>query len=231
MNCQDRNALCQDVSSVSAESSPIPLDEKEEVNMMSPIVRKGLTSVNGIMSKRTSLQVLNLAVARYECTYGRGCDGICCQEGRPLVYPEEIDLLQANMEQFWHLLRPEARSLIQRKGFLTQRRRLGERTLRNVAGWCAFFNQGCVLHKVGAEQGDPFKYKPAVCALFPIQMDEKDRWYVRQRGYKGEKWDLFCLDPGSTPVPAAESLHTELALAQRFDDEMKQSPTTSPKSS
>jgi len=125
------------------------------------------------------------------------------------------------MKKFWTLLRPEARTLIEKKGFLTQRRRLGERTLRSVAGWCAFFNHGCVLHKVGAEEGDPFKYKPAVCALFPIQMDAQDRWYVRQRGYKGEKWDLFCLDPQSTSVPAAESLQAEIALAQRFDEEEK----------
>jgi uncharacterized protein DUF3109 len=179
--------------------------------------------VKGIMSERTSLQVLNLAEARYECTYGRGCDGVCCQEGRPLVYPEEIDLLQKNLKRLWPLLRPEVRRFIERKGFLTSRRRLGERTVRKVAGWCAFFNQGCVLHKVGALEGDPFKYKPAVCALFPIQMDDKDRWYVRQKGYKGEKWDLFCLDPASTSVPAAESLGAELALAQRFDDEIKQS--------
>jgi len=171
------------------------------------------------MAERSSLQVINLAEARYECTYGRGCDGICCREGRPLVYPEEIDRLQADMKKFWALLRPEARTLIERKGFITRRRRLGERTLRSVAGWCVFFNNGCVLHKVGAEEGDRFKYKPAVCALFPIQMDDKDRWYVRQRGYKGEKWDLFCLDPSSTSVPAAESLQAEIALAQRFDDE------------
>lgn len=177
--------------------------------------------LQSLMTERSPLSIINLAEARYECTYGRGCDGICCREGRPLVYPEEIDRLQADMKKFWHLLRPEARTLIEKKGFLTQRRRLGERTLRSVAGWCAFFNQGCVLHKVGAEEGDPFKYKPAVCALFPIQMDAQDRWYVRQRGYKGEKWDLFCLDPQSTSVPAEKSLQAEIALAQRFDEEEK----------
>jgi hypothetical protein len=118
-------------------------------------------------------------------------------------------------------LRVEARNLIEKKGFLTKRRRLGQRTLRSVAGWCVFFNQGCVLHKVGAGEGDPFKYKPAVCALFPIQTDAQDRWYVRQWGYKGEKWNLFCLDPKSTCVPAAESLQAEIALAQRFDEEEK----------
>jgi hypothetical protein len=172
-----------------------------------------------IMAEIFPLQVLNLTEARYECTYGRGCDGICCQQGRPLVYPEEIERTDANLDRFWPLLRPEARQAIEKRGYLMKRRRLGQRVMRSAGGWCVFFNQGCVFHKVGAEEGDPFKYKPAVCALFPIQMDEKDRWYVRQKGLKGEKWNLFCLDPKSTMVPAAESLQREIALAQRFSEE------------
>ncbi len=166
-----------------------------------------------------SLSVINLAEARYECTYGRGCDGICCSQGRPLVYAEEIANLDANMHKFLPALRPEARRFIARHGYLTKRRRLGQRVARHTKGWCVFFNEGCVLHKLGAAEGDKFRYKPAVCSLFPIQMDEKDRWYVRQKGFKGEKWDLFCLDPQSTTIPAAESLKSELALAQRFTDE------------
>jgi hypothetical protein len=166
-----------------------------------------------------SLQVINLDQARYECTYGRGCDGICCREGRPLVYPEEIERTDANLHRFVPLLRPEARKAIERRGYLSQRRRLGQRVMRSAGGWCVFFNQGCVFHKVGAQEGDPFRYKPAVCALFPIQRDEHDRWYVRQKGYKREKWDLFCLDPESTIVPAADSLAREIALAQRFAEE------------
>ena len=142
-----------------------------------------------------SLPIVNLTEARFECTYGRGCDGVCCQSGRPLIYPEEIAKLDANLEKFLPLLRPEARACVEKKGYLTDRRRLGERMARHAGGWCVFFNQGCVLHKVGAAEGDKLLYKPAVCALFPIQQDEHDRWYVRQKGYKREKWDLFCLDP------------------------------------
>jgi hypothetical protein len=115
------------------------------------------------------------------------------------------------------LLRPEARARIQSRGYLTRRRRLGQRTARHTHGWCVFFNEGCVLHNLGAAEGDKFRYKPAVCALFPIQQDEHDYWYVRQLGYKREKWDLFCLDPASTTVPAVESLQEEIALALRFD--------------
>jgi hypothetical protein len=167
------------------------------------------------------LPILNLTAARYECTYGRGCDGVCCREGRPLIYPEEIEKIDAILHRVLPMLRPEARAFIQSRGYLTQRRRLGQPMARHTHGWCVFFKEGCVLHKLGAAEGDKFRYKPAVCALFPIQQDEHDHWYVRQMAYKGEKWDLFCLDPASTTVPAFESLREEIALAQRFDQEAR----------
>ena len=54
--------------------------------------------------------------------------------------------------------------------------------MRIQGGWCVFFNQGCVLHKMGAEEGDKYLYKPVACALFPLSKDERDRWYIRQKG-------------------------------------------------
>lgn len=89
--------------------------------------------------------------------------------------------------------------------------------MRVSQGWCVFFNQRCVLHRAGAAEGDKFRYKPAACALFPIDRDEHDRWYVRQKGFNDEAWDLFCLDPKASLVPATESLREEIALAQSFD--------------
>ncbi|MBI3271625.1 MAG: DUF3109 family protein [Planctomycetes bacterium] len=165
---------------------------------------------------------LNLGEARFECTYGRGCDGICCREGRPLMYPEEVERLDANLPKILPLLRPEARARIEKAGYLSGRLRYGLPTLRRAGDWCVFFNQGCVLHKLGAEEGDKFRYKPAVCSLFPIQQDAQDRWYVRQKGLEKERWDLFCLDPAGTTVRAAESLQDEVALAERFDREEKE---------
>jgi hypothetical protein len=171
---------------------------------------------------RTGLPIINLDEARFECTFGKGCEGVCCREGRPPVYPEEIESITANLDKFLPLMRPEARAAVERSGYLVPRRRqLGQRVMRVVDRWCVFFNQGCVLHKVGAEEGDKFRYKPSLCSLFPIHQDDDDRWYIRQKGYKRERWHLFCLDPRDCAVPAAESLREEIALAQRFDDEQK----------
>jgi hypothetical protein len=168
-----------------------------------------------------SLPVLNLAEATFECTFGRGCEGICCRNGRPMVYPEEVELLDAHLHRFLPRLRPSARAVVEADGYRSRRTRLGLPMLRVVDRWCVFFNEGCVLHKIGAAEGDSYRYKPAACALFPLARDEHDRWYVRQQGYKGEKWDLFCLDPENTPVAASESLPAEVELARRYDSELQ----------
>jgi hypothetical protein len=168
----------------------------------------------------TSLPVINLAEATYECIFGRGCDGICCQNGRPPIYPEEDEIIGKNLRKFLPHLRPAARDLVEKSGFLSNRKRRGGlRMLRVVSGWCVFFNQGCVLHKVGATEGNHQRYKPAACALFPLQKNAKDQWYVRQWGVENEPWDLFCLNPKESTRPAAESLAGEIALAARFQRE------------
>jgi Protein of unknown function (DUF3109) len=166
-----------------------------------------------------SLPVLNLSEAKFECIYGRGCDGICCQKGRPSVYPEEVERLDANMQKFLPELRPEARKLIEKEGYLSRRHKDGLPMLRVIGGWCVFFHQGCVLHKVGAMEGDKYRYKPAPCSLFPLAKNDKGQWYVRQKGVEGEIWDLFCLDPATSPLPAAKSLPEEVELAKRFTNE------------
>jgi hypothetical protein len=166
-----------------------------------------------------SLPVINLSEAKFECMFGRGCDGICCQNGRPGLYPEEVVHLAANLDKFLPHLRPEARAVIERQGHLSRRTRHGLPMLRVVGGWCVFFNNGCVLHKAGALEGDKYRYKPAACALFPLARDEQDRWYVRQHGFKADQWTLFCLDPAATSVPAAESLKEEIELAQFYTEQ------------
>lgn len=161
-----------------------------------------------------SLVVINLEQAKFDCTFGRGCDGICCRNGRPPVYPGEAERIDRILPTVLPELRPEARALVEKSGYLSRRRKAGQPVLRVAGGWCIFFNQGCTLHKLGAREGDRFRYKPAVCAFFPLAKDEKDRWYVRQTGFKGEIWDLFCLDPGASTVPAAQSLRAEMAFVE-----------------
>jgi Fe-S-cluster containining protein len=166
-----------------------------------------------------TLPVINLSEATYECIFGRGCDGICCQNGRPGLYPEEVARTDENLDKFMEHLRPEALAVLEKEGYLSQRHKQGLPMLRVVDGWCIFFNKGCVFHKVGAAEGDKYLYKPAACALFPLARNDQDQWYVRQKGVEGEEWKLFCLDPNTSAVPAAESLREELELATRYTAE------------
>ncbi len=164
----------------------------------------------------TSLPVINLSEAKFECIYGRGCEGLCCQNGRPGVYPDELERIEVALEKFLPELRPEARAVVEESGFLSRRTKGGLPMLRVVDGWCVFFHRGCVLHKVGAAEGDKYRYKPASCSLFPLARNDQGDWYVRQKGIENEEWDLFCLDPRSSPMPAARSLRDEIELAAQY---------------
>ena len=55
-----------------------------------------------------SLPMINLSEATFECIYGRGWDGLCCRNGRPGVYPDEVQRLDENLSKFLPELRPEA---------------------------------------------------------------------------------------------------------------------------
>lgn len=162
---------------------------------------------------RTSLPIANAETATFDCVFGRGCEGICCKNGRPSVGPDEAARMTAVLPRVLPRLRPEARKLVEDEGFLSNRTKLGQPMVRVADGWCVFFNAGCVLHQVGAEDGDPFRYKPTQCALFPLDQEDDGTWYVRQWGYRGEKWNLFCLNPKQSDRPAVESLAGEIALA------------------
>ena len=67
------------------------------------------------------LPIINLETARFECTFDRGCDGVCCRHGRPPVDEGEVERLGAHLERILPRLRPEARASVRRNGFLTLR--------------------------------------------------------------------------------------------------------------
>jgi hypothetical protein len=165
--------------------------------------------------------VANLETAHFDCVYPT-CGGICCMNGRPAVEAAEQATLRANLPKFLPHLRPAARRLIEKSGFLSDQEKDGLPTLKVSAGWCAFWKDGCVLHQVGASEGDRFKYKPWRCALFPITRDRRNgEWYVRQRGERGEAWDLFCLHPGESPKTADATLQSEVAHLQKLSSERR----------
>lgn len=162
------------------------------------------------------LTILNLDAARFECTFGRGCEGICCRNGRPPIYADDARRIAEVLPRLIPLLRPEAARVVARDGYLSRRRKAGQPMARVIAGWCVFFNRGCALHRLGASEGAAMRYKPWLCAVFPLAKD-RHGWYVRQKGYRGEIWALPCLDPATSPAPAAATLGEEIALVQAWE--------------
>jgi hypothetical protein len=167
-------------------------------------------------SKGPMPDIVNLDRATFECTFGRGCEGICCRNGRPPVDRQQSKRIDANIEKFLPLMRVEARAVVEKAGYLSRRGTPEEPLVRVVAGWCVFFNKGCVLHAVGAHEGDKNRYKPSACALFPLVRDWRGRCHVRQHGYNRELWDLFCLKPSASTMPSRLSLQDEIALARKL---------------
>jgi hypothetical protein len=161
------------------------------------------------------LPVVNLTTAKFDCVYPT-CGGLCCMNGRPAVEAREQATIARELPKFLPHLLPAARKLVEKSGFLSNEEKEGLPTLKVSKGWCVFFNEGCVLHQVGATEGDRFKYKPWRCVAFPLARDKKSgEWSVRQRGERGEAWDLFCLNPAESPKSAATTLQTEVAWVEQ----------------
>lgn len=163
-----------------------------------------------------TIEIANLASAKFECVFPT-CGGVCCKNGRPPVEPGEQRAIADNLAKFLPHLRPAARARIEATGFVTRRTKGGAPMLAVDAGWCVFANEGCVLHKVGASEGDRFKYKPWACAVFPLDRADDGGWYVRQRGQRGEAWDLFCLNPEESPLPAEQGCEGEIEFVERLE--------------
>ena len=163
------------------------------------------------------IQISNLETAHFDCVFPT-CGGICCKNGRPPVEAAEYARIAENLPKFLPHLRPQARAKIEKDGFISKRKKEGLSALAVSDGWCVFANEGCVLHKVGATEGDRWKYKPWRCIAFPLERSKSGKWHVRQWKLKGEAWDLFCLNPDESPKKAGETLQGEIDFVNELEN-------------
>jgi len=168
------------------------------------------------MKAKLALPLVNEEAARFECVWP-SCGGGCCKESRPPVSPGEIARIRKVVRRALPLLRPAARTIVARGGWLTKRKKGGRPTLAVSERYCVFYAEGCALHRLGAAEGDKNRYKPGTCITFPLDRDAADRWYVRQWGVENEAWDLPCLDPKASKKKAAETLAEEAVFAARVE--------------
>lgn len=166
---------------------------------------------------KLALPVWNAEESRFECVWP-SCGGACCRESRPPVSPGEEAIIRAQIPRVLELVRPAARKVLEKGTWVSKRRKGGRPMLAIAERYCVFYNEGCVLHRLGAGEGDRNKYKPGTCITFPLDRDDHDRWYVRQHGVNGEEWtELACLDPDASPKKGGESLPEEIAFAARVE--------------
>src|ERR1700709_619376 len=67
------------------------------------------------------LALTNADTATFDCTFGRGCEGICCRNGRPSVTPAEQAAMASVLPRVLPLLRPEAKKVMEAEGFVSAR--------------------------------------------------------------------------------------------------------------
>jgi hypothetical protein len=159
-----------------------------------------------------ALDVENGDTATFKCVFPV-CGGICCKQGRPPVEPDEQARIERHLGKMLPHLRPSARAHIEKHGWLTNRVKDGHRTIAVEGGWCVFEHQGCTFQKVGMLEGKPWAYKPSACIRFPLEKTKGGTWYIRQWEYRGEGWDLFCLNPKENPMLAVDGLKDEIAFS------------------
>lgn len=186
------------------------------------------------------LTVLNAETARFECVFPT-CGGACCKGSRPPATPAEVAHLEALLPRVLERLRPSARRTIEKRGFVTRRKKSGNATVAIDGGECVFFHEGCTLHVLAVEEGlDRFAHKPWACTIFPLERHDAQTWHVRQHGEHGEAWtELPCLAPTASEKLGMRTLGPELTFAAelaeggseawRFEppSQSKQQPSTS----
>jgi len=186
------------------------------------------------------LTVLNAETAHFECVFPT-CGGACCKGSRPPATPAEVAHLEALLPRVLERLRPSARRTIEKRGFVTRRKKSGNATVAIDGGACVFFHEGCTLHVLAVEEGlDRFAHKPWACTIFPLERHDTQTWHVRQHGEHGEAWnELPCLAPTASEKLGVSTLGPELAFAAelaeggseawRFEppSQSKQHPSTS----
>ena len=166
-------------------------------------------------SKGRMPDIVNIDRATFECTFGRGCEGVCCRNGRPPVNREQSKRIDANIEKFLPVMRVEARAVVEKEGYLSRRGTPEEPLVRVVAGWCVFFNKGCVLHAVGANE--------ATRTATSLPPAHYSLWFATgaAAGTSGStviigNSGICSVSIRRGPMPSRLSLQDEIALARKL---------------
>lgn len=172
---------------------------------------------------RTWLVDVTFMESRWQCIFGRGCQGVltgpapelvqgCCSYGAHFTDAADVQrveeaalTLTASQWQF--------RQKGRRGSAVAYTNRAGETVTRLVQGACIFLNRpgfpggaGCALHRAALERGiEPLELKPEVCWQLPLRRADEvaadghvtstlTEWGRRHWGAGGHEFHWWCTE-------------------------------------
>ena len=171
---------------------------------------------------RTWVFDVTFLLSRWECLFGRGCQGVltgpapelaqgCCSYGAHLTDADDetrVEAAAATLTPDQWQFRREGR----RRG-VVKTSAGGERVTRMVGGACIFLNRpgfvsgpGCALHRAALDRGGrPMDLKPDVCWQLPLRREERDHgnghvtstiveWRRADWGPGGDEFHWWCTE-------------------------------------
>jgi hypothetical protein len=187
---------------------------------------------------RTWIFDVTFLLSRWQCIYGRGCQGVltgpaeelaqgCCSYGAHFTDDDDVARVQAAADTLtndeWQF-----RARGRRRGVV---RTLpdGSTVTRMVEGACIFLNRpgfptgpGCALHQAALSRGvPPLELKPDVCWQLPLRREDTtdeagrvtstiSQWDRRHWGAGGEEFHWWCTEAPEA-FTASEAVYESLA--------------------
>lgn len=172
--------------------------------------------------ERTWVFDVTFLLSRWECIFGRGCQGVltgpaadlvqgCCSYGAHFTDAEDearVEAAAATLGAEHWQFRREGRQ----RGVI-KTNASGERVTRMVGGACVFLNRpgfaggaGCALHRAALDRGErPMDLKPDVCWQLPLRREDEvagdghvtstvSQWDRRHWGPGGGEFHWWCTD-------------------------------------
>jgi hypothetical protein len=187
-----------------------------------PIEAREWVSVEDPDEERTWVFDVSFLTSRWNCIYGRGCQGVltepapelvhgCCSYGAHLVDGKDA----RRVEKAARTLGPDDWQFHDhgiKRGVLKKNKR-GETVTRVVDGACVFLNRqgfptgpGCALHQAALRRNkNPLTLKPEVCWQLPLRREDTvaddghvtstiRQWDRRDWGPGGKEFAWWCTE-------------------------------------
>jgi hypothetical protein len=187
---------------------------------------------------RTWVFDVTFLLSRWQCIYGRGCQGVltgpaeelaqgCCSYGAHFTDDDDVARVKAAAktlaDEEWQFARTG------RRGGVVRSEPDGTRISRLVEGACIFLNRpgfpggpGCALHRAAlARDQAPLDLKPDVCWQLPLRREDTtdgtgrvtstiSQWDRRHWGDGGEEFHWWCTESAEA-FTAAKPVFEHLA--------------------